>query len=196
MANWENRIVGHGDENPEQLLAHPQNFRRHPGPQLDALRGSLGDLGWVKGVLVNRTTGHVVDGHARVEEAMRQHQKTIPVDYVELTEAEERLALAVLDPISEMATRDEEALTALLSEVDTEDPGLRALLLDMAGEQTESISVKEMDFSRVEDTFWMSVRGPLPKQMEALERLKATLEELPGVEVDVGSTNGKDAQDE
>jgi hypothetical protein len=131
---WRNRIVGHGEEQPEQLLAHPQNFRRHGGPQLEALRGSLRELGWVKGVLVNRTTGRVVDGHARVEEAMRQNAKTIPVDYVELTEDEERLALAVLDPISEMATRDDEALTALLAEVHTEDPGLQALLDEMAGE--------------------------------------------------------------
>jgi hypothetical protein len=184
-----NRIVGHGNEDPEQLLAHPQNFRRHPGPQLDALRGSLKELGWVKGVLVNRATGRVVDGHARVEEAMRQGQRSIPVDYVELSEEEERLALAVLDPISEMATRDEDQLRTLLSEIDTQDEGLRALLKDLEGEPPESVSVHEMDFLRVEDTFWMSIRGPLPKQMEALERLKAVLEELPGVKVEVGSTN-------
>jgi hypothetical protein len=63
--DWKNRIVGHGEEEPEQLLANPLNFRRHPGPQFEALRGSLSELGWVKGVLVNRLTGHVVDGHAR-----------------------------------------------------------------------------------------------------------------------------------
>ena len=130
-----NRIVGHGDEDPEQLLAHPQNFRRHPGPQLDALRGSLKELGWVKGVLVNRATGHVVDGHARVEEAMRQGQKSIPVDYVELSEEEERLALAVLDPISEMATRDEDALNSLLADVPVpDDAGLKSLLAELKGE--------------------------------------------------------------
>jgi ParB-like chromosome segregation protein Spo0J len=187
--DWKNRIVGHGEEEPEQLLANPLNFRRHPGPQFEALRGSLAELGWVKSVLVNRLTGHVVDGHARIEEAMRQKQKSIPVDYVELTEEEERLALAVLDPISEMATRDESALKALLAEVETEDEGLRSLLREMEGEPAESIEVHEMDFSRVEDTFWMSVRGPLPQQLAALERLKTSLEELPGVEVNIGATN-------
>jgi hypothetical protein len=92
----------------------------------------LRELGWVRGVLVNRATGHVVDGHARIEEAMRQGQKTIPVDYIDLSPDEERLALAVLDPISEMASRDDEVLGSLLAEVVTEDPGLRALLDSMA----------------------------------------------------------------
>jgi ParB-like chromosome segregation protein Spo0J len=112
----QNRIVGHGEEDPTQLLANPQNFRRHNGKQLDALRGSL-KIGWVKTVIVNKHTGHVVDGHARVEEAMRQNLATIPVTYIDLSEAEERLMLASLDPISEMAYTDEKALESLLADV-------------------------------------------------------------------------------
>ncbi len=123
-----NRIVAHGEVAPDTLVPHPQNFRRHPDEQVDALRGSIRELGWVKTVLVNRTTGHVIDGHARIEEARSQNLPTIPVTYVELTEAEERLALAVLDPISEMAFRDEEAIRALLASVETEDAALTALL--------------------------------------------------------------------
>lgn len=130
------RIVGHGDEAPDQLLANPRNFRRHPNAQRDALRGSLRELGWVKSVIVNRTTGHVLDGHARVEEALAAGVPTIPVEYVELSEAEERLALAVLDPITEMATRDADTLNALLGEVDTNDDGLRALLDTLAASDT------------------------------------------------------------
>jgi DNA modification methylase len=135
---WRNRIVGHSEEEPDQLLAHESNFRRHPGGQRDALRGSLNGLGWVKSVLVNRLSGKVVDGHARVEEALSAGCK-VPVDWVELTPEEERLALAVLDPISEMATRDDEALAALLADVSTSDAGLQALLDSMgAGVEVES----------------------------------------------------------
>jgi hypothetical protein len=132
MREIRSRIVAHGYEAPEQLLAHPNNFRRHPGEQLDALRGSLAELGWVKGIIVNRTTGHVVDGHARVEEAMRQGITKVPVDYVELSADEEKLALAVLDPVSELATRDDALLAGLLSEVHTDDPGLQAMFRAMA----------------------------------------------------------------
>lgn len=130
------RIIDHTTEDPADLLANPLNFRRHPGQQLDALRGSMKELGWLKAVLVNKTTGHVIDGHARCEEAMRQGVK-VPVDWVELTEAEERLALAVLDPITEMATRDIAILADLLAEVSTEDPGLQALLDELAGKEPE-----------------------------------------------------------
>jgi ParB-like chromosome segregation protein Spo0J len=144
------RIVGHQDVAPDQLLANPLNFRRHPGKQKAALEGSLKDLGWLKEVIVNTTTGHVLDGHARVEEALAKGEQTIPVTYVEISEAEERKALAVLDPITEMATRDEELLASLLADVETSDPGLQALLDDLAGKESEkkgpaegSVAVKE-----------------------------------------------------
>src|SRR3990167_2999233 len=56
---WRNRIVGSGEEAPDQLVANPQNWRVHPGNQRDALRGSLGTVGWVQQVLVNRAgLGH------------------------------------------------------------------------------------------------------------------------------------------
>jgi hypothetical protein len=125
--SWRNRIIGHTDEDPAQLLANPLNFRRHPGNQRDALRGSIHELGWIKAVLVNKVTGHVIDGHARCEEAISAGKK-VPVDWVEMSIDEERLALAVLDPITEMATRDNEALAALLVDVKTDDDGVQRLL--------------------------------------------------------------------
>lgn len=122
------RITGHGDVEVKDLLANPLNFRRHPGSQMNALRGSMKELGWLKTILINKNTGHILDGHARVEEAMRQGLLTIPATIVDLTEAEEKLALAVLDPITEMANKDDAILKDLLSQVETEDVGLRALL--------------------------------------------------------------------
>jgi hypothetical protein len=192
VAALRNRIVAHDLVPAETLEAHPSNFRRHPAAQRAALEGSLTEIGWVKAVLVNRTTGRIIDGHARVEEAARK-KEPVPVDYVELSEEEERLALATLDPLTEMATVDDQALAALLQGVETEDAGLRELLASLEPEQggDEPVTVEEVDVSAVtEDRFWMSVRGPLPEQMEAIERLRALLEELPGVEVEVGTFVG------
>lgn len=188
-----NRIVGHGEEPPDQLLANPANFRVHGGDQMDALRGSLGELGWVKTVIVNQTTQHVIDGHARIQEAMRQGVETIPVTYVELTQEEERLALATLDPLAALAGQDDDALKALLAETETSDPALQEVLDGLPGSAAKHkpVEVEEVDFSDVQDRFWISVHGPLPKQLAALERLKAALEELgPDVEVEVGSSHG------
>lgn len=142
------RIVGHGDEPPDQLLANPLNFRRHPGHQMDALRGSMRTLGWVKTVLVNKQTGYVLDGHARVEEALRQKLKTIPVTYVDLTPEEERLALAVLDPITEIAIRDQDAMSALLADVTTEDRDLQAFLATL-GQEPEATILPGTDLDEV-----------------------------------------------
>jgi hypothetical protein len=185
-----NRIVGHELVPAAKLTAHPDNFRRHGDAQRAALNGSLSELGWVKAVLVNKSSGRIIDGHARVEEAAKKGEP-VPVDYVELTEEEERLALAALDHIGEMATVDDEALGELLEGVATEDAGLQELLESIAPETPDDrpVTVEEVDVSAVtEDRFWMSVRGPLPEQMEAIERLRTLLEELPGVEVEVGTT--------
>ncbi len=129
---WRNRITGSGLEDPSQLLANPANWRTHPAAQRNALRGSLDTVGWVQQILVNTTTGHVVDGHARVEEALSRHEATVPVLYVELSADEEALVLATLDPIAAMADRDTAKLEALLASVSVDDAGLRRLLADMA----------------------------------------------------------------
>lgn len=62
---WRNRIVGHAEVPPGELIANPRNWRAHPAEQQRALSGALAEVGWVAEVLVNRTTSHVVDGHLR-----------------------------------------------------------------------------------------------------------------------------------
>jgi hypothetical protein len=127
---WANNILSfEPDVDPAQLLAHPLNARRHPGAQRDALRESLGRAGWVDVVKVNTRTGHVVDGHARVEEAITAGAN-VPVLYLDLSEEDERFVLATLDPISALATYDAEVLDQLLSGVDIESSGLLDMLAD------------------------------------------------------------------
>ena len=84
-AEWRNRIVGHADVAPADLVPNPRNWRTHPAKQQRALTGAVGEVGWVAEVLVNRTTGHVVDGHLRIELALDRHEPTVPVTYVELS---------------------------------------------------------------------------------------------------------------
>ncbi len=114
---WKSRIVDHGEVAPDQLLANPKNFRIHPSMQQAALGGSLNTLGWISEVIVNRTTGHLVDGHLRVVMALRNSEPFVPVTYVELTELEESQALLSLDPIAAMASTDAAQLQALLDAV-------------------------------------------------------------------------------
>jgi DNA modification methylase len=130
---WRSRITGSGSEDPRQLTVHPANWRTHPPAQRAALRGSLDAVGWVQQILFNSTSGHVVDGHARLEEAIERGEPSVPVLYVDLSPGEELLVLATLDPIGAMADRDHDRLDALLAEVSVDDAGLRQLLADLAG---------------------------------------------------------------
>jgi DNA modification methylase len=137
-APWRNRITGAGAVAPADLIANPANWRTHPGAQRDALRGSLSSVGWVQQILINARTGFVVDGHARVEEALARGEPTVPVLYVDLSPEEEALVLATLDPIAAMAVPDADRLAALLAEITVDDAGLAALLRDLGGSEPKA----------------------------------------------------------
>jgi DNA modification methylase len=129
---WRNRIVGSGEERPDRLLMNPANWRVHPANQNAALAGSLDSVGWVQQVLLNKRTGYVVDGHARVALALTRGEPTVPVLYVELEPEEERVVLATLDPIGAMAEADKAKLAELLRDLTPVDDGLQAMLDDLA----------------------------------------------------------------
>jgi DNA modification methylase len=131
-AGWRNRIVGSGSEAPAGLALNPANWRVHPRNQRAALAGSLDTVGWVAHVLVNRQTGYVLDGHARVALAIARKEPTVPVLYVDLSSEEEKLILATFDPIGAMAGSDDARLRGLLADVAVDDAGLRALLDELA----------------------------------------------------------------
>jgi hypothetical protein len=118
---WTNRIVGHGEEAPDQLLAHPANPKIHPRRQQQALDHAISDVGWITGVIVNQRTGHVLDGHARVGLAISRGEPTIPVTYVDLDESAELKALATFDPIGALAATDDKMLEDLLAELSLAD---------------------------------------------------------------------------
>jgi len=125
---WDLKITGYGEEHPEQLLANPHNPRRHDRHQQDILKALLENVGWIQDVIVNERTGNLVDGHLRVTLALRAGIESIPVKYVHLTDEEERVAVATLDAITELAETSEEAFDELLRSIDTGDATLQAFL--------------------------------------------------------------------
>ena len=128
MENWRSRIVGQGEEAPAALIPNPRNWRTHPKAQLEALGGALDEVGWVQQVIVNKQTGHLVDGHARVELALAREESAVPVVYVDLSENEEAIVLASLDPLAGLVGTDQGKLDALLAEATVADGALRTFL--------------------------------------------------------------------
>lgn len=131
-SGWRSRIVDRGRVDPRDLNPHPLNHRSHPVSQRDALRAAIREVGFVRSVTVNRTTGHVLDGHLRLEIALEDREPLIDVEYVELSEGEERLVLATMDQITAGAEIDAAKLDALLREVEASEPDLQEMLSSMA----------------------------------------------------------------
>jgi hypothetical protein len=126
---WQNRIVGHGVKPAKEFRFNPGNWREHGKFQRDALTGSLNEIGWVTGVIENVTTGNLVDGHARVEEALQQGPDTpVPFIQVQLSEEEEKKILAILDPISALATTNTDKLKELTSILEFQSDVLTELI--------------------------------------------------------------------
>lgn len=156
------RIVGEGEEAPDQLMANPLNWRVHPKHQADALEGVLENVGWVQRVIVNQRTGNLVDGHLRVQVAMRRNEATIPVLYVDLNEEEERLVLATLDPISGLAGTDQGLLDQVLQGIETGNAALDALLEDLRSQEAadaEETGAVDDDEIPLPDEVAVSARG-------------------------------------
>lgn len=130
--HWQMRIVGSADVPPDQLLANPFNWRVHPAGQQEALLAILDRIGWVGRVLVNITTQHVVDGHLRVQLALRRDEPTVPVDYVDLSDAEEKEMLLYYDTITGMAIPDAEKIKLLIADVKPQEDVLKKVLDSMS----------------------------------------------------------------
>lgn len=154
---WRNRIVESSTAKPEDLIPNPGNWREHPDTQQRKMSGALGELGWVQPVIVNRTSGRLIDGHMRVSLALRNGEPEVPVSYVELTDEEERLALATIDPIGDLARQSDDDLRALIDGLSVDDKDLAQLLGDLAadagGDQDSSKASREANSAagRVEE---------------------------------------------
>lgn len=107
----------------------------------------LDQVGFVQSIIVNRSSGFVVDGHARVALAISKHQPSVPVVYVELEDAEERMVLATLDPLSALATSDADQLAALLDGLEPADAAVRSLLADLAPPVKKQLNPDDADLT-------------------------------------------------
>lgn len=172
MSNWKNRITGHGTIKIAEVLFNPLNWRIHPKQQYEAILGAMREIGWVGEVLINTTTGNLVDGHLRILSAERDGETDAPVTYIEVSEEEERKILMTLDPISSMAGTDPNKLQYLIDNTDIKDAGLQEMLARMAAKnnmQTDD-DQEEEDIPETEHDMLVKKWGAEPGQLWQLGR--------------------------
>lgn len=129
--DFKNRIIDYGVKPASEFKANPLNFREHPANQLAGLRGALSEIGWIGVVVENRTTGQLIDGHARIKEALDAGNQSVPYVAVDLSEEQERLALATFDPIGMMAKQKAADLRELLSGISAGQEALATFLANL-----------------------------------------------------------------
>lgn len=132
---WQIRIRGSGIKPAAEFIANPFNYKIHTALQNEVVNASLDQVGWVRRVLVNTVTGHLVDGHERVTLAMAKSPQTpVPYEEVELTEEEELLVLSLLDPVIALAVIEKERLQQLMDAVHTDEEHINSFLNQLAQE--------------------------------------------------------------
>lgn len=101
---------------PKTLKPHKQNWRKHTHRQRQAFNAHHERVGWTDAVIVNVTTGNIVDGHMRWEESCRK-KTTVPVLYGRWTKEQELEILATKDPLGALAETQADALQALNEQI-------------------------------------------------------------------------------
>jgi len=117
-----------------QLRPHPKNWRIHPAEQQDALRGVLAEIGYADALIAReRADGslELIDGHLRAETTP---EAEVPVLVVDLDDRETAKLLTLLDPLAGLAETNQDVLADLLTDVETDNEAVRALLDRMLGE--------------------------------------------------------------
>jgi len=131
--NWRSRIVKYGKIRADQVTPHPNNPRKHPIAQRQAVEASFDVLGQIAPILINIRNGYLVDGEERTWLALSQGDETeLDVVWIDLSEEEHALALASFDWITQMAYYDRPILESLLEDIETDNAALQSLLDDLA----------------------------------------------------------------
>jgi len=113
---------------PRTIVTTDMNWKKHPSLQREAWLSFLAEVGWVGALLYNRTTGHLLDGHMRLQDALEGNFESIPVLVVSLDEMTELKVLALLDRIGTLFEARKNMMEKLADMVQTKAANLQALL--------------------------------------------------------------------
>lgn len=119
---WQRRVYARAEVDPRHLEPNPGNYKEHPADQREVLAATIAEVGWIGEVYVSGLSGKILDGHARVDEAIASGQPTIPVAYINCVDQEdEDRILATFNTVGQMSRQDDGKLLELLNRADFAD---------------------------------------------------------------------------
>ena len=126
-----------------ELIPYERNARTHPAEQIEKLRRSLQEFGFVSPILID-AAGNVIAGHGRLEAAKLEGITEAPCVLVEhLSDAQQRAYILADNRLAELSGWDEELRSAELLAI--QDEGVD---LTLTGFETPEISLED------ESHFW------------------------------------------
>lgn len=173
-----------------ELKADPKNARRHSEQQIAQIAASIERFGYVNKIAV-RPDGTIIGGHATLQALQRLGNEEVEVRVVDGAAQYRALGLA-LNRLPENSSWDDGILGDVLGELqdDGEDVGGLGFsekeIASLIGGD-DAIEVKEIETGDVADEFWISIRGPLASQAQALKALEVAMKPFDGVSVDLGT---------
>lgn len=104
------------------LVPNPKNPNTHPDSQVQLLGRIIRQAGWRQPITVSNRSGFIVKGHGRLQAALLEGMKEVPVDYQNYaSEAEEYADLVADNRLAELAELDQKMLAEIFAEIDTDE---------------------------------------------------------------------------
>lgn len=173
----------------ERLVKWIGNPRKYKSSDIEAVAKSLDAFGFGRSLVARRSNGELIAGHRTLLAAIKRGHKVVPVRMVDLDETKAH-ALALADnKLAEGEHWDDEKLEAARAEIQNEDDELDRIagFGDDAETARDELEVEEVDVSdALEARFWITIHGPVPKQPEAIAKLREALEGISGAVVELG----------
>jgi ParB-like nuclease domain len=190
-ADWPARAIEHWPIS--RLRPFERNSRVHSPDQVAQVAQAIEHWGWTNPVLCG-DDGKIIAGHCRVLAAKSLGIVEVPVIVARGWSDEQKRAYVIADNrLQEEGRWDDGLLSIELS--DLADAGFDLSLTGMSDDDLlrlgndgdAEVTVREIATSPVNDEFWISVRGPLSHQADALQRLSEVMREFKGVSVELGT---------
>ena len=170
---------------PSELAPYARNARTHSDAQIAQIAASITEFGFNNPILVRG--GQIVAGHGRWLAAQQLGMAKVPTCSLDhLTATQARAYVLADNQLALNAGWDTDVLSDEL--LDLANQGVDLTLLGFGDEpEGKEVKARSIDVSTLTGgRFWLSVEGPIPQQIKALEGLKQFLEAIPGVEINTG----------
>jgi ParB-like chromosome segregation protein Spo0J len=177
----------------DRLHVSPMNSRLHPQAQVEQIAASIGQWGFTMPVLTD-DVGEIIAGEGRWKAAQLLGLKDVPVIVARGWSEAQKLAYREADnQLGENSRWDDAKRAAVLSRLVEADFDVALIGIaeddrkSLLGESDDRLTVREIETGDVNDEFWISIRGPLKHQADALTRMRDGMRDLEGVTVELGA---------